>query len=649
MVRLLSISIFLLLFHISEAQLYLIKFKYKKSSFTLSNPSAYLSQKSIDRRTRYSIPLDSTDLPINPVYIDSLNKISGVKVLNKSKWLNHVSVLISEDEALHKIHTLTFVHSLNIIAGRIKNPTTNNTKEFDEPPQQQFSKKISSDYYSYGSSTDQIAMHNGAFLHNIGLTGEGMIIGMLDAGYFNYTFLKAFDSINLNGQVKDYFDFVSIEKNVADNHPHGMYCLSTMAANIPDVFVGSAPKANFLLYRTEDEISEYPIEEHNWVCGAERIDSAGGDVISSSLGYTTFDNPIYNHTYKDLDGNKTIITIGADLAAKKGILVVNAAGNEGTNTWKHISAPADGDSVLAVGAVDGRKNYVTLSGQGPNYNGIIKPDVASLGLGVTIQNINNSLTRGNGTSYACPNLAGLITCLWAAFPEASNMNIISAIKQSSNNNATPNNLIGNGIPDVKKAFAILIKKYATVTVKEDSNCDVIIQWNSKEINSMKYVIERKLQNEINYITIAEIKSKENKLFQKQHFFIDTNLVTTSKKIEYRIFQVIDTSKSSYSKILLDSLLLKKEVQCNNTSSITIYPNPLKSFINIYNKSRIEYKNLIILIYNLNGEIVKQISYNNLLPNSFIKLSTDILTRGNYILNLYAENKKIITKKFIKVE
>src|SRR6185295_11454918 len=212
----------------------------------------------------------------------------------------------------------------------------------------------------------------GEFLHNIGLRGQGMQIAMLDAGYLSYTTLRSLDSVNQNGQILGTWDFVNRETSVTEDYLHGMQCLSTIVANIPGQFVGKAPKASFYLFRTEDVNSEYPIEEFNWVCGAERADSLGSDVISSSLGYNTFDNASFNHTYSQMNGNTALCTIGADLAAKKGMIVFNAAGNEGTNGWHYIIAPADGDSVVAVGAVNSSGSVGSFSSDGLSADGRIK-------------------------------------------------------------------------------------------------------------------------------------------------------------------------------------------------------------------------------------------------------------------------------------
>ena len=179
-----------------------------------------------------------------------------------------------------------------------------------------------------------------------------MQIAMLDAGFQNYTTLKAFDSVNMNGQVLNTWDFVARESSVVEDNSHGMLCFSTIAANIPGQFVGKAPKASFYLFRTEDAVPEDLIEEHNWACGAERADSIGADIISTSLGYSTFDNATFNHTYNDMNGNTTMCAIAADLAAKKGLLVFASNGNSGNAASHFLGTPADADSVVAVGSFD---------------------------------------------------------------------------------------------------------------------------------------------------------------------------------------------------------------------------------------------------------------------------------------------------------
>jgi subtilisin family serine protease len=229
-----------------------------------------------------------------------------------------------------------------------------------------------------------------------------------------------------------------------------------MAANIPGQLIGTAPKASFWLLRSEDGATEYIIEEYNWVSAAEYADSVGADVINSSLGYTEFNDPSQNHTYADMDGNTAPATIGADMAARKGILVVNSLGNEGSSPWYYLSAPSDGDSVLGIGAVDGAGIYASFSSHGPSYDGRVKPDVAAQGSGVCVVDpYSGGLTFGGGTSFSSPILAGMSACLWQANPSLNNMQIAQAIKQSASQYENPDDMLGHGIPDFVLANNIL--------------------------------------------------------------------------------------------------------------------------------------------------------------------------------------------------
>ena len=450
----------------------------------------------------------SSDLPISPSYITQIRNISGVIILNVSKWLNAVCIQSADPIALQTIQNLPFVQQVAGLAARPS--TTEKTKdkfirEEDILPiyHTPTNTRLNGDFYNYGNTASlEIKLHRAEFLHNIGLRGAGMQVAVLDGGFYNYNTLPAFDSINRNGQVLSTWDFVARNQFVQDDHPHGMQCLSTIAANIPGQFIGKAPKASFHLFRTEDVNSEYPIEEFNWVCGAERADSAGADLISSSLGYFDFDNPVFNYTYQQMNGRTTISVKGADLAAKKGMLVFNSAGNEGNGAWRYIITPADGDSVVAVGAVNSAGAVASFSSYGPSGDGRIKPELASVGVAAVVQNTSGGIGAANGTSFACPNMAGIATCLWQGFPEFNNMKLLDALKRSASRYTTPNDRIGYGIPDLKNAFAFLLADYATTTASI-SNCETTLSWKSKDVSSMQYIIERKLPSETTYRTLAQ--------------------------------------------------------------------------------------------------------------------------------------------------
>ncbi|HRQ50871.1 MAG TPA: S8 family serine peptidase, partial [Agriterribacter sp.] len=196
----------------------------------------------------------------------------------------------------------------------------------------------------------------------------------------------------------------------------------------------------------------------NWVAAAERADSLGVDLITSSLGYNTFTDPALNYTYADMNGYNTIITRGAEMAAKKGIFVTNSAGNSGADSWHYIIAPADGAHVLAIGAVNAGGQVAGFSSYGPAYDGTVKPNVASVGWGTVIAGTDGNPASASGTSVANPNLAGLIACLWQAFPEFTNAAIFDAVQRSANRYNNPDDRVGYGIPNMRMAYEILEQK-----------------------------------------------------------------------------------------------------------------------------------------------------------------------------------------------
>ena len=432
------------------------------SNFSIKQPATFLSPKAIARRVRHGIPIDGSDLPVHQAYIDSLRTAGHVTILSASKWLNQVMIHTTDTAALTKINKFPFVKKAGPLNARqamvIADQVSTKTMEQVTEQVVNSTASVAENAFNYGQSFNQVHIHNGEYLHNKGFTGKGITIAVLDAGFFNYKTIKAFDSVLLNNQILGTWDFVANNTEVNEDHPHGMNCFSIMAANEPGKLVGTAPKASYFLYRTEDVFSETPIEEHNWVVAAEKADSAGADMISSSLGYYEFDNPSQSHTYADMNGDKTVVTRGADMAAQKGMIVCNSAGNSGNSGWKYIIAPSDGDSVLAVGAVNKDSIPGSFSSYGPSADGRVKPDVASVGVNTWVINSNGSVAFGSGTSFSNPNIAGLIACLWQAFPEFSNMDILDVVKRSSHKYANPDTRMGFGIPDMKKAYEMLMLK-----------------------------------------------------------------------------------------------------------------------------------------------------------------------------------------------
>lgn len=441
---------------------YWIQFTDKNNNpYSLSNPSAFLSARAIQRRTVQSINYAQNDLPVTPAYVDSIRAVPNVTLINRSKWFNAITIQTTDTNALNKILAFPFVSQVKPVA-RIKG-----NRKLEEASYEKvlFSEKKSdpvfSHAYNYGPSFHQINMVNGVCLHNLGYDGAGMIIAVLDAGFYKVDSIPVFDSLWANNQIITTWDFVDNDSTVFDTHTHGTMVLSLMGGNLPGQLVGTAPKAKYVLLRTEEGATEYVIEEDNWVSGAEFADSLGADVFNTSLGYTEFDSVIINnqtvvnpdnHTYADMDGNTTRITIATDIAASKGILPVNSAGNSGGSPWNFIGAPADADSVLAIGAVDSTGWHAWFSSNGPTSDGRVKPNVAAMGQDVYVYEPTAGIIKGSGTSFSGPIMAGMAASLWQAFPTSTNMDIFNAIQNAGNIANNPDTLTGYGIPNMCVAY-----------------------------------------------------------------------------------------------------------------------------------------------------------------------------------------------------
>jgi hypothetical protein len=436
---------------------YWVKFTDKNDSpYSIENPSEFLSQRAIDRRTAQDIAIEENDLPVNPQYIQAVVE-TGVTLHNTSKWFNSITIITDDPNILDDINALEFVKSVEKSTGvSVNDKKSFFTNESIEPriPEANAKSSTGINTYDYGEAYNQIEMLNGIALHDMGYDGQGMVIAVQDAGFTNVDEIPAFDYLWDNGKILGYRDFVDPHNpDIFSSHTHGTSVLSTMGGNLPGEIVGTAPQADYWLLRSEDGGSEYLVEELNWASAAEFADSVGADIINSSLGYSDFDDPSQDHTYSDLDGNTTPITIAADIAASKGIIVVTSAGNEGSSSWQYITAPADGDSVFTIGAVDGNGNYASFSSTGPTSDGRIKPNVMAQGSGSAVINAySGEVSSGSGTSFSSPITAGMVACLWQALPEKNNMEIVDLIQQSATLAENPNNQYGFGIPDYVSAY-----------------------------------------------------------------------------------------------------------------------------------------------------------------------------------------------------
>lgn len=414
------------------------------SPYTLSNPADYLSVRAIERRAFFNIPIDSTDLPVNPQYVTQLaNK--GLQVFATTKWLNGVTVVLNDSTQIEQAKSLPFVKSVQYTGllpdNKNLSPAPSKTKTAE---------------YNYGDAEQQINLHNGKYLHQNGYTGENIHIAIFDTGFRGVNANPAFKLLRDEGRLIDTKDFVNPQSDIFTENIHGAFTLSTMAAEINDFYIGTAPKASYLLIKTESFYDEYLFEPDLWISGAEYADSLGVDVMTTSLGYTTFDDPAMNYTYSDLDGKTARASIAANMAFEKGILVVNSAGNEGNNDWKYISVPADAEGVITVGSVTKDSVHNIFSSLGPTYDGRIKPNLCAIGSSTALLDIDGSLTYGSGTSFSTPIIAGLVACYLQAAktlqPSLTLQEIKNNIYESANQYSNPNNKVGYGIPDFKKAL-----------------------------------------------------------------------------------------------------------------------------------------------------------------------------------------------------
>jgi serine protease AprX len=433
---------------------YVIWFKDKENSpYSVDKPLEFLSERAVLRRQKYNIPVTEQDLPVNKIYTDSLQKL-GYQINAVSKWLN-CAVIYSEDSMITdnvKLPDFAYVKQKN---------KTNNKPKFKKNNPEKI--KITSEpdtffRFDYGYGKNQARMLNLHNLHNKGFAGEGMEIAILDAGFKNVDKLAGFDSIRTNGQILGIKDFVDRDSDVYQDATHGMQVLSTIAADYPGKLIGTAPKAKFWLLRTETEHSENLIEEYYWVAGAEFADSAGADIIHSSLGYNDFNDSTVSFTYEEMNGDIAPASIAADIAASKGILLTTSAGNEGDSKWKYITSPADADSTLTVGAVSGENMIADFSSVGPTSDGRIKPEVVAQGAFVWVLRPNRGVTFSFGTSFSGPIIAGAVACLWQAHPKCTNMEIIDAVIKSADHYKKPDDAYGYGLPNFDKADKYLKMK-----------------------------------------------------------------------------------------------------------------------------------------------------------------------------------------------
>ncbi|MFH6992530.1 S8 family serine peptidase [Flavobacterium sp. FlaQc-48] len=413
-------------------------------------PSKMLSARALERRTNQNIPVDLTDVPVEETYLSQIKLSTGITVMAQSKWLNALHIRGTQANIL-LLKSFSFVDKV-VFANKILNTTSKKVGE-NQISQTQNKLKTTVDY-AYGTSATQIQMLNGQVLHQQNKTGSGKIIAVLDAGFPGVNTAQPFKRLMDNNQILGGYDFVNRSEDFFTGDDHGTMVLSTMGGYKENALVGTAPDASYYLFITEYDPTENPVEESYWVEAAEKADALGVDIITTSLGYFKFDNPNYSHSYSDMNGVTNFISRGAEIAFSKGIIVVASAGNEGSTSEPHIGGPADAVSVITVGAVTASKNKSGFSSVGPSFDGRIKPDVMALGSSAVVSDTAGNIVTINGTSFSCPVMAGMIACLWQAFPSKTNKEIKEMVLRSSDRYSTPDNNYGYGIPNFGSTLGV---------------------------------------------------------------------------------------------------------------------------------------------------------------------------------------------------
>jgi len=454
MKKILLFSVLLLLVNAVLAQIapdkYWVQFSDKKNSpYTIHNPEPYLSQRALQRRANQHIKIDEYDLPVTSEYLSRLSQ-TGATILNVSKWLNGATIAVDNEEVLQAVMALPFV-----IATRAC--VSHEPRRIDK---EVYDNKVVADYMPsfYGEAYNHIGTINGKPLHDAGFMGEGMMIAVMDGGFAGADTIRIFKSLREEGRLLGTRNFVRKDETIFKGSQHGTACLGLMAGYLPNEYVGTAPKASYYLFMTEDVDSENIIEEYNWVSAAELADSLGVDVCSTSLGYVDFDMEEWTHIYSDLDGATAPISRGATIACSRGMLCVNSAGNSGQKPFPYISAPADVEAVLTIGAVNDIGEIAPFSSIGPTFDLRVKPDIVAMGWGDRVVAYNGTYYNGSGTSYACPIIAGMTTCLWQARPYATPSEINDALRQTANMAQIPDFQYGYGLPDYVAAMNELPEK-----------------------------------------------------------------------------------------------------------------------------------------------------------------------------------------------
>lgn len=406
----------------------------------IDKPEEFLSERTLARRSKYGIAIDSLDLPVSQAYIDSLRNI-GASILFTSRWMNGATIETGDSSIVATLSQWRFVKDVERTqCEACYSPTHKRLPAIEQ--------NASIDYGQAATQTNMLQLHK---LHDIGYQGSGMHIAVIDNGFSNVDKSDYFAYVR--PRIIHTRNFVNPQVSVYATGEHGSSVLSCMATKV-EGYCGTAPEASYTLILTEDDKTEGLREVDAQVAAFEFADSIGADIITSSLGYAfDFDDSATNIPYTMLDGHHVRNSQAATIAARKGIVVCISAGNEGNKAWHYISSPADADSILTVGSVTAQGDKSPFSSFGPTADGRIKPDVCAMGTATYLYDpVDDDISTSRGTSFSTPIIAGTVACLWQALPDLNNMQIIQRIVKSATQAHNPDNAIGYGIPNVWAAF-----------------------------------------------------------------------------------------------------------------------------------------------------------------------------------------------------
>ena len=416
------------------------------NGYQIDQPEKFLSERSVNRRAWQDLAIDNLDLPVTQSYVEEL-KAMGVEIKHVSRWLNGIAMINADTQLFRQVLEKPFTDTSAWV------PVGDDLYFPPKPSGSRFEPPLTNPpMYDYGIATEQINMLNMNMLHDLGYTGKGVWIAVLDAGFHNVDSLPSFETMIHEDRLLGTRNFVNDTPIFRQNSNHGMYVLSIMGAEWNGNMIGTAPHASYMLCMTENPVQETRIEEIAWIEAAEYVDSLGFDVINTSLGYSDFDGDEFDYTYRDMDGRTTYVSRAASLTASRGILACNSAGNSGDDEWYYITAPADAFDLLTVGAVDSIQVIGNFSSRGPTFDVRIKPDISSMGVATGVQSISGGTFRGNGTSFSSPLIAGSVASLWQAYPYISAKEMINWVRQSGDQYLNPDIAYGFGIPDFMRTY-----------------------------------------------------------------------------------------------------------------------------------------------------------------------------------------------------